>query len=335
VRLGAAGLRPAATSVSIMGAIALLACLPWMAHAYHLTGDPVFPQLYWWFDTPYWSAFTDQVARGIPQAYGSDWSLRGLVKLPWQLTAHGDLYRTLVGPLFLAFAPLAGLAALVARGPHAAAYRLLALFTVLWTLAWFASGLLVLRYAETVVAGLALLVSAPLLGGRDLRIGPTVLRAGWLAVGLVAVLLNSQLLVPFQRHAQEPLVEGRAAFAWGYLYDGQSARDYLAGWPSLIWYLDDHLQAPGTKVYDDCGLIPYYAYIDVELYNGWNYDSPAHIEGWTLQSADAYQHLKAANVTHVAICSGDAPLLRETPLWQHLDPVPFPSNDGALLYRLN
>src|SRR5207237_4801497 len=130
-------------------------------------------------------------------------------------------------------------------------------------------------------------------------------RFSWLAVVCAAIVLNSQLLVPFQQHSAEQLVEARATFAWDYLYGGQGERQALAaapGVPPVIWYMDDALTSGGDKVYDDCLLVQFYLYSRVELYNGSFYDSPKHLDGWTLASPDALRHLVAAKVTHVVTC---------------------------------
>jgi 4-amino-4-deoxy-L-arabinose transferase-like glycosyltransferase len=315
--------------------VALAACLPWMMHAYRLTGDPVFPALYGVFHTPYWNAQTDAYSRAIPGLYGADWSLRGLLTLPWQLTVHGPHYRTLLGPSFLASLPLVGGTLLLVRGTTATTYRWLAAFFLAWTILWFGSGLLVLRYAEILVPIAALLIAVPVIGTINL-VGPWVpVRMLWLLMLISALALNSQLLLPLQRHSDEPLVEARSWFSWNYLYAGQSEREALNTVPAIIWYMNDTLTAPGTKVFDGCALIPYYLYSRVELFNGWHYDSPAHIEGWDLTSPDAVVRLQHAKVTHVVVCADQEAQLRNTALWARLTPHAIPAGSYQLLFTVS
>jgi hypothetical protein len=322
------GVRAAVSGIAVIGAAAILACVPWMLHTFLLTGDPVFPFLYKVFRTPYWDTHADNYVHGTSRYYGSDWSLRGFLTLPWRLTIHGDQYRTLIGAGFLASAPLVLMSLLATRSRYSTLFRYLAAFLVAWTAAWFATGLIEFRYAESMVAVVAVLISASLLGPRELRAPVLPIRVFGLAFTLAAVAMNSQFLLPLQRHAAEPLQESRANFAWTYLYEGKPLRQTapMSGWPPIVWYLDDHLPASGTKVYDACPLNPlvqFYAYIDVELFNGASADGPAYANGgWKWTDPDAYRRMRDAGVTHVAFCSYQEPQVRKSSLWPHLRSIP-------------
>jgi hypothetical protein len=308
-----------------------------MLHAFHLTGDPIFPTLYRLFRSPYWSSYADAYVHSAPSWFGSQWSVRGLLELPWLLTVHGDQYRTVIGAGFLAVCPLVLMSLLARRSRYSTVYRWLAAFAIAWTVAWFATKVIEFRYAEPILPVVALLISASLLGPRELRAPAAPVRALGLAVTVAAVALNSQLLVPLQRHATDPLEESRANFAWAYLYDGQPLRETVPKWPDMVWYMDGHLPAAGTKVYDACPLNPllqYYSYIDVELFNGAFHDGPSYSGEWKWSDPDAYRRMREAGVTHVVFCTYQAGKVRSSPLWKHLRPVPGAPTDGHLLYAL-
>lgn len=329
---------PALGNAALIGAVAFVACVPWMLHTYRVTGDPVFPAFYRVFQTPHWSAFDDAYIRLSIASYGAPWNGKGLIELPWLITAHGQLYRTLLGAPFLAAVPFVLMALASLRSRMTALYQFLAAFLVCWTLMWWMSGLIVLRYAEAILPVLALLIAAAMIGyGGGLSI-PKPVRVFGLTFTVIFLLLNSQFLLPFHRHSQEPLVEGRAAYAWKYLYNGQPQRDALTGVPPIVWYLNDTLGGSNAKVFDDAGLMPYHLYSQVDLYNGWPvlYDSPTYVEGWGILSPDAYSHMREASITHVVTTADLEPELRKSALWPHLQPVPLPAALGtwAQLYVL-
>jgi len=303
-----------------------------MLHAYRLTGDPVFPALYRVFHTPHWSAFDDAYPRLAIAVYGAPWTRKGLVQLPWLMTVDGKLYRTLLGPAFLAATPfvLMALAAGV-RSRMSDLYRFLAVFLVCWMLMWWMSGLIVLRYAEAILPILALLVAAAIIG-HDRLIIPKPARVLGVTFVVAALLLNSQFLLPFQRHSSELLVEARAVYSWQYLYDGQPERDALIV-PPIVWYLDDTLGGSNAKVFDAVGLIEYHLYSQVDLYNGWirAYDSPNYVEGWGILSPDAYARMRDVGITHVVTATALEPDLRKSALWPHLQRVSLPAWVGPLV----
>jgi hypothetical protein len=320
---------PAVANAALIGAVAFAACVPWMLHTYRLTGDPVFPALYRVFNTPHWSEFDNAYPLLAIAAYGASWTGRGLIELPWLMTVHGQLYRSLLGPAFLAAAPFVLMGLTGVRARMTILYRFLAAFLVCWMLIWWMSGLIVLRYAEAILPVLALLIAAAMIGYGDGLGIPKPVRAFGLTFTVIFLLLNSQFLLPFQRHSSELLVEARAVYSWRYLYDGQPERDALIV-PPIVWYLDDTLGGSNAKVFDGVGLIEYHLYSTVDLYNGWirAYDSPTYVEGWGILSPDAYSKTRDVGITHVVTTTELEPQLRQSALWPHLERVPLPAYVG-------
>jgi hypothetical protein len=316
---------PAVTNAALIGAVVFAACVPWMLHTYRLTGDPVFPALYRVFKTPHWSEFDNAYPLLAIAAYGASWTGRGLIELPWLITVHGQLYRSLLGPAFLAAAPFVLMGLTGVRSRMSILYRFLAVLLVCWMLIWWMSGLIVLRYAEAMLPVLALLIAAAMIGYGDGLSIPKPVRAFGLTFTVIFLLMNSQFLLPFQRHSSELLVEARAVYSWRYLYDGQPERDALIV-PPIVWYLDDTLGGSHAKVFDGVGLIEYHLYSTVDLYNGWirAYDSPNYVEGWNILTSDAYSQMRGVGITHVVTTTELEPQLRVAALWPHLEQVPLP-----------
>lgn len=321
---------PAVRNAALIGAVVFLACLPWMLHTYRLTGDPVFPALYKVFRTPHWSQFDNAYPLLAIAAYGASWTGKGLVELPWLITVHGQLYRSLLGPAFLAAGPFVLMGLTNARSRMTTLYRFLAAIFVCWALIWWMSGLIVLRYAEAILPVLALLIAAAMIGYGDGLGIPKPVRIFGLTFTVIFLLMNSQFLLPFQRHSSELLVEARAVYSWRYLYDGQSERDALIV-PPIVWYLDDTLGGSNAKVFDGVGLIEYHLYSQVDLYNGWirAYDSPNYVEGWGILSPDAYSRMRDVGITHVVTTTELEPQLRNSALWPHLHRVSLPASVGT------
>ncbi len=137
--------------------------------------------------------------------------------------------------------------------------------------------------------------------------------------------------VPLYRQSSNPVVDARPYYAWNYLYGRETVRQ-VVGFP-IAWYIDDHLRA-SDKVYDACQLIAYYVYSRPEVFNGWGFDGPTNMGEWSMTSPDALQRMRAEGITHVVICTGQEPLLRQTPLWPHLVSDSPPGMDHRL-YRID
>src|SRR5262249_7260514 len=241
-------------------------------------------------------------------------------------------YRSLLGPAFLAAGPFVLMGLTGVRSRMSTLYRFLAIFLVCWMLIWWMSGLIVLRYAEAILPILALLIAAAMIGYGDGLSIPKPVRTFGLTFTVIFLLMNSQFLLPFQRHSSELLVEARAAYSWGYLYDGQPERDALIV-PPIVWYLDDTLGGSNAKVFDAVGLIEYHLYSQVDLYNGWirAYDSPNYVEGWGILSPAAYARMRDVGIAHVVTATALEPDLRKSALWPHLRRVPLPAWVGPLV----
>jgi hypothetical protein len=315
----------------LLGAAAALACVPWWTRAFELTGNPVFPSLNQVFHSPYWNGIADAYVRNTYAIQGGAAKVRfGWLRLPWDATVNGQLYRSLVGPFFLAALPAAGAALVLGSGAAARLLRLVTLLVVAWGGLWYLSGLFEIRYLYAVLPLLCLVVAVPVVGPRELRAPPPVsaILAGLAAFALI---FNSQPLVPFQRHATDSLEQARASFAWDYLYRSADVRQ-VVNFP-IIFFIDQHLPA-SARVYDGCQLVVYYAYSQVEVYNGWNYDGPTTMGEWSLDSPDALARLKENHITHVVICDGMENSISGPNLAGHLERLPGQPGDQHQLYRV-
>lgn len=303
--------REMAGSLAALALPAAALCVPWLVRSYQLTGDPVFPALYKTFRTPYWGDASQSYAAAAYTLYGAQHSLLGFVRLPYDLTFNPDAYRSVVGPLFLALLPLVALALVRAT----ATVRLLAAFAGLTLAAWFVAGALEVRYADGALPALAVVVAYAVV---TLARGRPALTAVLVAVVAAATLVNSQLLVELQHEGwHDGLVAGREPIAWEYLYDGQSAADAYP-LPVQDW-INTHLSPRTDKVYDaKLQLTFFYLYSRVPVFDGSSFESPSARGEWTLQSADALDHLRREHVTYVAVNSGQLAGLRTAAIYPHL-----------------
>ncbi|MFN8470817.1 MAG: glycosyltransferase family 39 protein [Anaerolineae bacterium] len=143
----------------IAGGVAFLVALPWLARAYVLTGNPVFPFMNSVFHSPLWYPSSEFYNLAD---FGTGRSLRALTVLPWQMTFNTSLFMEapngVVGIVYLAFVPLVMLSIKPARR-YGAVVFVTALFGVL--VVAFTE---YLRYLLPALAGLALLAA---LGARN------------------------------------------------------------------------------------------------------------------------------------------------------------------------
>jgi hypothetical protein len=151
------------------------------------------------------------------------------------------------------------------------------------------------------------------------------------------VLLNSPLLVPFQRNALRQYTMGRVLYMWDYIYgcmpEYKAQMQYV---PMLAWinaHLDPHKDLVYTKTLDD----QYNLYSDIALYQA-NDPIESALNAWSLESPDAYRHLKHLGVTYVLIDGTERNRVEAAQVYGHLKEVGTAgSPDGIstdVLYRL-
>jgi hypothetical protein len=159
--------------------------LPWYLFNLYHTGNPVWPFFSRAFGLRYWNA-TDIAAQtsDLLSQYGSGKSLSALLMLPWNLFAHGELFRTegSLSYLLIAGVPFALYA--VARERSA---RALASVVAAYTIFWFFTAQ-IFRYLIPVVPLYCAIAAAG--AGQFLRrsVSPRILPAGGALLAMVLFL---------------------------------------------------------------------------------------------------------------------------------------------------
>lgn len=103
------GVMHAARTATLFTAISVLVPSVWYARAYAASGNPVFPELYRVFGarpSDRWSDASEQMLVDLNARYGRPRSIRTLVMLPWDMTAHAAIYGGTLGPAFLVLIPV-------------------------------------------------------------------------------------------------------------------------------------------------------------------------------------------------------------------------------------
>lgn len=324
------------------GAIVGTICAPWLFRSYQLTGDPVFPALNRIFKSPYLAPGASGVASNPEGVYGHQQTLLSLLRLPWDTAVHGYEYRSIIGPVFLVMTPLAVWSAVTLRGRMRRRFLFLGAFALAAILLWYATAQVEIRYVYGAVAVLCVLVAASVLAPvRDWS--GWVLRASGMALLLVMVTLNSQLLVPYQPDSIKPSIAGRSAIDFPYLYGHTLPPPAQpAGFPALprtgppkdpmLDYLNTHLSVH-DKVYVTTILLVEYLYAKPDFYNGFGGDSPVALGQWTLESPDAYRQLRAVGVDYVLLSTQQVPAIMQARLGPYLRMV-YEDGQGQVLFRL-
>jgi 4-amino-4-deoxy-L-arabinose transferase-like glycosyltransferase len=145
----------------LIGVAAALIPLPWYARSWMASGNPVFPDLFSVFGAlplERWDAVTERGLAGFKARFGYGRSPADLIRLPWDVTVHGDRFGGCLGPLFLMLIPGACVLRLPCR-----AVLLLAAAVMAYAAVWASAiSSYQMRFLMPVVAPMALLAAAGL-----------------------------------------------------------------------------------------------------------------------------------------------------------------------------
>jgi hypothetical protein len=322
-----------AASIVLLSVAVLFGAAPWLAWTYYLTGNPIFPFLNSIFQSPYWNEYSEAVVREAFQGYEADRSVLGFLRFPWVALERNDVFRAILGPLYVFILPVLLCYAVVMRDGHTRIFRLLLTVVTLWSVLWFASGAVDTRYTILALVVLVIL-SGVMLTAWELRgrIG-RVLQLSLLVIVCGSVVLNNQLLIPLQRNATRMASFGQVQIFWEYLYRGQPEEQVQLIHLPMVRYVNEHLTPERHRVYDGSFQIIFLTYIDVPMYNGSIYDSPTTQRRWSIYDPDALERLRQAGVTHLTVLEQDLARLQQAPIWAYLHEE-YQSPDLQRLYRI-
>jgi hypothetical protein len=321
-----------ARHVALVGLLAIGCCLPWFIRSDQLTGDPVFPTLSRFFPSPYWGPAADHYVTIAYLDYGHRHTLLNLFRLPWDTVVHPFQYRSVVGPWLLVGLPLLALALVAAREIDRTLIRLLVAVCGLWVVLWYATGAVELRYLDSVLPVIAMLVAYAVLVPFWSGWSAGVLRGTTLALMLIVIGLNSQLLVEFQTVSTKQSIAGRASIPWAYLYRGAPEGQFPA--PPIVDFWNAHLSPATDKVSVDKFYVSYYLDSKPEIFNSQGFDSPAGLGQWRLTDRDAIEHLRTEHVTYLEVYPLDIARILAAPLGRDLRLVYRDPSDGRELFQL-
>ena len=319
--------------LAICVAVICATCAPWWIRDGAMTGNPVFPLANQLFHSPYWNSYAAS-AQGYANRHVSLLRLPlGLPESLWSTVSNPAPYNTLVGPFFLIGVPVALLLAICTRARPSPIVLFLAGFTLLWSGAWYLSAVSDSRYLLG-VAPLACLAIAKVVADayahpRFTLILPVVSTLVLVVVGISTL----QPFVPLEKVTTPDAVLGSVTYEWDYLYRGEPQFDVQMRFIPIANYINSHLNARSTKIYDDAGLNSIYLYINPELFTGSGYGSPTVMRQWSLSSPDAYQEFVANHVTDVVVMTADLKKVLSEPIGRHLQ-VLHHSPDGFVLLRV-
>ncbi len=305
-----------ASELAAYAACAVLGMLPALITATWMIGDPIFPLAVNAFPSRYGSASLGAtVSTAVGTSLIGSLSLTRILSLPWLMTMQSATFRDLIGPIWLTLMPVWVAVPFLARR-HAGVIRPLAAFAAIVTGLAYVGGAIELRYILVALPAVALLTSYGILC-------VDWSRARALQVILVASLvvfsaLENGLVTPLQRNAEVAGVMGQEYFNWGYLYEGVPDAAIQLQFIPMLQYANAHLDPHHDKIYDAVGLQLMNVYSEVEIFNGTYFVSPGALHEWTLESPDAYAHLRECGCTYIVVPRETLATLRPAAVWRHL-----------------
>lgn len=317
-------------------------CLPWFTRSYITTGNPVFPVLNSLFKSPYWNEVSEKVADVFFQKPGIELnrSWVGFLILPWASVTENNKYWAVISPIFLVFLPVCGLVWALTRSTTAVLYRLLAIYLMLWLIIWFAGGTIETRYLITIMPIAAILIAYTVVRQNWPGLSGQVFHYSLGAALLIMISLNNPLLAAFQfkQNSFNVPTGGILYFNWNYLYRGENAAksfdEMLVQPNSLYNYVSKNLAVTKDKIYDTNDFLAHnYDQLNIEIFNGGGYDGPTNMGQWSLFTPDALINMQREKISHVAIFTASAPVLRLSPAWNYLQQI-F-SDEQFTLYRVD
>lgn len=309
--------QPPWRALLMLSTAAFAGFLPWLLVSWADSGNPFFPFFGAVFPSPYLDSHIDSMVRSSYQLWGAaPVTPLGIFLIPWRVVTEVDKYRSVIGPVYLALAPL-WIGAPLLFASAKSHLKLVLGFLALWSVLWYYSGALDARYAEAVFPLIAILVAYPFTL-------PFTTVAARLAQGVAAALLvvagalNTQFLLPLQKGAELPQVSGAILLPEPFLFAGQSPDQVQLVYMPMVSYMNKTLSPATDKVYDDTELVVFNLYSDIDLFNGDQYDSPSALGQWNLASPDALARLRNEHITHVVTYRSKLAALRASALWPHL-----------------
>ena len=309
------------------------ACATWWIRIGAMTGDPIVPVAYNTFGTPYWNRYSSSVGfrtyRHVPLAHAP----AGFAHSLWATFSNPGPFQVIMGPLFLIAVPIVVATVVLSTRRPTPEWFIIGIVALVWSFAWYVGGFATTRYLVAVMPLACLWIVGGLNHGFSYpRLGRIAAVAGTVGVALVSV-TTTQLLLPLQRGASTPGIQGSIPYAWNYLYRGAPEASVQLDYLPMIRFINSHLGSTPSKIYDGAGLYSAYMYLAPEMYNGSTYASPAAMGQWSLSSPDVLQEFRRNGIGYVVATGSTLAKLRRLPLYGHLAQI-HESQDGIVLYRV-
>jgi hypothetical protein len=318
----------------LLASAVVVACAPLWIRVWYLTGDPIFPEAWKFFHSPYMNQSVIALNPWLRHASITDIPF-GAIATFTDLVIDPTPARSVAGPIFIVALPLVALTVLCSRRLPARWWSITGGFMVLWYLAWYLGPFDTSRYlldiaplaALWIVEGLAVALAHPRFG--------KALPAVSITMVALAVFASFPFFVPLERGSATLATEGPIPYRWDYLYQHLPEFQVQLVYLPMVDYINAHLNAKTSKVFDGAELMEDYMYFKPEIFDGsiYDYGSTAQMGEWTMFSPNAYQKMRSYGITDVVVSSVSVRRLRTSKVWPHLQKI-YTSIDGYVLYRL-
>lgn len=309
------------------------ACATWWIRVGAMTGDPVFPAAYTTFNTPYWNRYSESAGFRTYRHVSLAHIPAGFAHSLWATFFNPGPFQVIMGPLFLVSIPIVIATVALSTGKPAPEWFIIGIVTLIWSFCWYVGGFATSRYLVDVMPLACLWIVAGLNHGfSHPRLGPMAAVVGIVGVAFISA-TTTQLLVPLQRGASTPGIQGSIPYAWDYLYRGAPEASVQLDYLPMIRFINSHLGNTRSKIYDGAGLYATYMYLAPEMYDGSTYTSPAVMRQWSLSSPDVLQEFRKNGIGYVVASGKTLATLRRLPLFEHIAEI-HESQDGIVLYRV-
>jgi Dolichyl-phosphate-mannose-protein mannosyltransferase len=304
--------------LSVLGLTLFVCCVPWLLRSYLLTGNPVYPLLNNFFNSPYWSSAYDEQIKLAYLRSQTDRSLWGYLTLPWSTVMEANKFRSIFGPLFLMLLPVTLCLIILVRGKLGYLLKMLGWYVVGWITVWFVSGATESRYTLAAFPVITVLLAFAITTHYWKNWAGKLFQISLIVVLITVGIWNSPFLVSYQIHSSTPGVNARPGISWEYLYRGKPEVTIIVQYLPMVQYINQNLSIYTDKVLDYTSQrnpIYMYLYNEVEALDGRFFEE---LKLLNFYDENTLAQLKQKSITHVLLNYSKQSKFLNAPIGKHL-----------------